>query len=176
MWYSSRISACRRELNSHDAAAPRILSGPPLRATQRPSAKCKFTEHESRVMSRAVANWNYMAPPCHLEPPHCVGRPAIRSVRGAAAASTAASTRGPSRRRLEYAACHGRQRGAGGDCCAPTGGATRPWQLHRQRSSGAALPNPSFKRSANGRPPGPAGRYAVHFLPAGPGVLPSSPA
>ena len=36
--------------------------------------------------------------------------------------------------------------------------------------------NPSFKRSANGRPPGPAGRYAVHFLPAGPGVLPSSPA
>ena len=39
-----------------------------------------------------------------------------------------------------------------------------------------AVPNPSFKRSANGRPPGPAGRYAVHFLPAGPGVLPSSPA
>ena len=36
--------------------------------------------------------------------------------------------------------------------------------------------NPSLKRSANGRPPGPAGRYGVHFLPAGPGVLPSSPA
>jgi hypothetical protein len=39
-----------------------------------------------------------------------------------------------------------------------------------------ALPNPSLKRSANGRPP-PAGRwYAVHFhRPAG-GGLPSSPA
>ena len=36
-------------------------------------------------------------------------------------------------------------------------------------------PNPSFKRSANGRPPGP--RYGVvYHPPRGPGVLPSSPA
>jgi len=39
-----------------------------------------------------------------------------------------------------------------------------------------ALPNPSLKRSANGRPPGPGRRYAVHFHRPGPGVLPSSPA
>ena len=39
-----------------------------------------------------------------------------------------------------------------------------------------ALPNPSFKRSANGRPPGPGRRYPVHFRQPGPGVLPSSPA
>jgi hypothetical protein len=37
-------------------------------------------------------------------------------------------------------------------------------------------PNPSLKRSANGRPPGPAWRYAVHFRQSGPGVLPLSPA
>jgi hypothetical protein len=37
-------------------------------------------------------------------------------------------------------------------------------------------PNPSLKRSANGRPPGPGWRYAVHFRQPGPGVLPSSPA
>ena len=37
-------------------------------------------------------------------------------------------------------------------------------------------PNPSLKRSANGRPPGPVWRYAVHFRQPGPGVLPSSPA
>ena len=37
-------------------------------------------------------------------------------------------------------------------------------------------PNPSLKRSANGRPPGPVCRYAVHFRQPGPGVLPSSPA
>jgi len=37
-------------------------------------------------------------------------------------------------------------------------------------------PNPSLKRSANGRPPGPVWRYAVHFRQPGPGVLPLSPA
>jgi hypothetical protein len=37
-------------------------------------------------------------------------------------------------------------------------------------------PNTSFKRSANGRPPGPVWRYAVHFRQPGPGVLPLSPA
>ena len=40
----------------------------------------------------------------------------------------------------------------------------------------ALRPNPSLKRSANGRPPGPVWRYAVHFRQPGPGVLPSSPA
>ena len=39
-----------------------------------------------------------------------------------------------------------------------------------------ARSNPSLKRSANGRPPGPVWRYAVHFRQPGPGVLPSSPA
>ena len=37
-------------------------------------------------------------------------------------------------------------------------------------------PNPSLKRSANGRPPAPGLRYAVHFLSPGAGVLPLSPA
>jgi hypothetical protein len=36
-------------------------------------------------------------------------------------------------------------------------------------------PNPSLKRSDNGRPPGPVWRYAVHFLSPGPGVTPSAP-
>ena len=36
--------------------------------------------------------------------------------------------------------------------------------------------NPSLNRSANGRPPGPVWRYAVHFRQPGPGVLPLSPA
>ena len=40
----------------------------------------------------------------------------------------------------------------------------------------ARMPNPSLKRSANGRPPGPVWRYAVHFRQPGPGVLPLSPA
>jgi hypothetical protein len=36
-------------------------------------------------------------------------------------------------------------------------------------------PNPSLKGSANGRPPAPGLRYAVHFLSPGAGVLPLSP-
>ena len=40
----------------------------------------------------------------------------------------------------------------------------------------AAWPNPSLKRSANGRPPGPVWRYAVHFRQPGPSVLPLPPA
>ena len=39
-----------------------------------------------------------------------------------------------------------------------------------------AWPNHSLKRSANGRPPGPVWRYAVHFRQPGPGALPLSPA
>jgi hypothetical protein len=38
-----------------------------------------------------------------------------------------------------------------------------------------AGPNPSLKRSANGRPPGPRGAL-VYPAPRGPGVLPLSPA
>ena len=49
-------------------------------------------------------------------------------------------------------------------------------QAARGMSRRRAVPNPSFKRSANGRPPGPGRRYPVHFRQPGPGVLPSSPA
>jgi hypothetical protein len=42
--------------------------------------------------------------------------------------------------------------------------------------SGALMPNPSLKRSANGRPPGPVWRYEVHSRQPGPGALPLSSA
>ena len=45
-----------------------------------------------------------------------------------------------------------------------------------QAGSRGVRPNPSLKRSANGRPPGLGRWYAVHFHRPGPGVLPSSPA
>ena len=37
------------------------------------------------------------------------------------------------------------------------------------------MPNPSLEARPNGRPPGPAWRYAVHFRQSGPGVLPLVP-
>ena len=40
----------------------------------------------------------------------------------------------------------------------------------------ARMPNPSLKRSDNGRPPGPGRWHTVHFHRPGPGVLPSSAA
>jgi hypothetical protein len=39
----------------------------------------------------------------------------------------------------------------------------------------AVKPNPSLKRSANGRPPGPGRWYGVHFHQPGPGGLPLAP-
>ena len=60
-------------------------------------------------------------------------------------------------------------------------GAERPAEWFAYKNTrviavATVLPNPSLKRSANGRPPGPRSRYGVHFLLRGPGVLPSSPA
>ena len=180
MRYASRIGACRRELSSHEAAEPREPGCPQERGRQQASPErgqaanhTSRPQRASRGRSSAVANRNCMAPQCHIEPAHCVGSSGVQSVRGAAAANTAAFTRGQLRRRLEYAARHGRQRGAGGAWCVPSR-ITGPWQAHRQCSSGAALPNPSLNRSANGRPPGPV-CGALHSPQPGPGVLPSSP-
>ena len=93
----------------------------------------------------------------------------------AAASSIAALVLAFVGRRLEYVACHGCQRGAGGTCSGP-GRVARPWQAHHHHASGATLPNPSVKPSPNGGPPGPGRRYAVHFRQPGPGVPPSVPA
>ena len=78
-------------------------------------------------------------------------------------------------RRLEFVVPLGKQRGAGRLGRAPSE-ITRHCQARRSRPRSTVLPNPSLKRSANGRPPGPVWRYAVHFRQPGPGVLPSSPA
>ena len=49
-------------------------------------------------------------------------------------------------------------------------------EMYAVRNARALRPNPSLKRSANGRPPGPAWWYAVHFHQSGPSVLPLAPA
>jgi hypothetical protein len=65
------------------------------------------------------------------------------------------------------------------DCSCPGAEREAEWSAHKDRqviATPPVLPNPSLKRSANSRPPGPVWRYAVHFRQPGPGVLPSSPA
>ena len=56
------------------------------------------------------------------------------------------------------------------------GGTVPRMQNHHFGNQRARMPNPSLKRSANGRPPAPGRWYAVHFHRPGAGVLPSSPA
>ena len=65
------------------------------------------------------------------------------------------------------------------DCSCPSAEREAEWSARKDSEVIAmppVLPNPSLKRRANGRPPGPGPRYGVHFLSPGPGVLPSSPA
>ena len=57
-----------------------------------------------------------------------------------------------------------------------TGSTISGMQNHPSGKRRTRMPNPSLKRSANGRPPGPGRWYGVHFHRPGPGILPSSPA
>jgi hypothetical protein len=76
-----------------------------------------------------------MEPQCYIDPPHYVAGFGLRSVcRAAASSGTSHFSRW---RRLEYLACHGRQRGAGGTCGGPRG-ITLPFQARRQCMVSAA--------------------------------------
>ena len=162
----NKVSACRRELNIHEAAKPlqqrcrlrRTWGQAPAKLSARPSIALAYQNASSRPVVGAPHNFKDKEPVCQVERAHCVGSTGVRSVRRAAAMSTCGSIRGQVPRRLEYVARHGCQRGAGRIC----GWSTRHWQVHHHPASGATLPNPSLKRSANGRPPGPGRRYVVH--------------
>ena len=182
MQYASKVSASRRGLNSHEAAKPRTASqlssqgkNPALRDLENLKTEIIAVSLSGHTGLGEQLTINDREPPCHIEPVNCVGSSGFQSVRRAAAAKVRSGLVGLQQRRLEYVPCIGPQRGAGGYRCWRTG-VTRPWQAQWYRLPCAALPNPSLKRSANGRPPGPVWRYAVHFRQPGPGVLPSSPA
>ena len=166
--YASRVSARRRGLNSHDAAKPRE----PGCLQERARTRSQFPRPRASTCEvSAATNWNYMEPVCHIEPVHCVASLAVQSVRRAAA-SIGAPGHGQWRR-LQHATRRRLQLRARYVWWPAR---IAHWHAHSRRTSCAALPNPSLKRSANGRPPGPVWRYAVHFRQPGPGVLSSSPA
>ena len=183
MQFSSRFSACRREPSSHEAASP--LNSARFEAAARVLGRVPQERSEGTQSRRAVP-----ASPASLTAP----APQRLGKSGAVRCCTALGLRGwtvsllgrltrafltvlwhPRGRRLQDPVRIGRQRGAGG----PGGTqprAAKPRYAFFLRLAKTALPNPSLKRSANGRPPGPGLRYGVHFLSPGPGVLPSSPA
>jgi hypothetical protein len=71
---------------------------------------------------------------------------------------------------LAAAVAHGREGNGARQCASGFQYAVRRSRIR------AARPNPSLKRSTNGRPPGPGRWYGVHFHRTGPGVLPLAPA
>ena len=156
MQCSIRVSAFRRELNSHDAVMPREDRYPLQRTWRQVPVECKWAERQSIIPSRqppremlragAAHNCKDKEPPCHIEPAHCVGSSGFQSVRRAAAISVDAPALGQVSRRLQYVARHGRQRGARSTCCGPQGitgpggpgvGAHRAQRCLTPRSSGA---------------------------------------
>ena len=185
MQYSSRVSAVRRERNSHDAANPRKASTrssqprPPTSSewghTVKHSVSSLRQSERALVTAGAAHNSKDKRPRWHIAAVCRSENTGFQSVHWAAAAGMGGLIGRHLRRRLECTARHGLRRGAGGSSGRPRE-ITGPWQAQPRRLTGAALPNPSLKRSANGRPPGPVWRYAVHFRQPGPGALPLSPA
>ena len=102
MRYSSRKCACRRELNSHDAAEPREVGHLSLqlqskwslsKARSEPIYTTVWSIKRGAEIGSGSLQLKDMGPPCHINPPVCVGRAGFQSVRRAAAISSAASAR-----------------------------------------------------------------------------------
>ena len=182
MQYASRVSALRRELSSHEAAEPQ-----PIRCRREPDQA-----HPQVVAPRHALK---SLPAAQAQPDHEL------ELEEAAVLRLASNTGLSLLRRLSaalrpakgYQAVAGtvgdRQEGRGREVGCSRGQQTKrevPLLHFSSRRAGgrispvcpshALMPNPSLKRSANGRPPCPVWRYAVHFRQPGPGVLPSSPA
>ena len=178
MWWSSRVSALRREPNSLGAPEPQAQHRPHERVREQaarergPAQGQPFQFQPSTAVVCAGDQGSYLAPLQSIKPAHCVGSSGVQSVPRAAVsmATPAVGQCG----RLEYVARHSRQRGAGSPCCAAPSTAV-PWRGHSHYGLSKALPNPSFKPSPNGVPRGPGRRYAVHFRHPSPRVTPLVP-
>ena len=171
---SSRVSALRRELNSHNAASREHRAGAATpRSSGTPSGMRGFGKEHFRLVRRVSSgeelNTNDREPPCQVGLQHCVGSPGFRPVHRAAA-SFHAEIHGP-RRRLEDVARHGRQRGAG----SLRGSPGKDSKVALLTSRRASLPNPSLTPSPNSKMPGPV-CGAVHSPQPGPGIFLPVPA
>ncbi len=175
MRYANRVSALRRELNSHEKAFSQRDSAPSRDIGRRLNDTVWWHHKRTRSSKRDNAS---------LGAAH---KPSL----GAALPGSTTALRGSNRFqpvhgaagnnssfchchcwRLETVAHHHLQRGAVGTC----GTRPRTTEPQLQCAPRTSPPNPSLKRSANGRPPGPGHRYGVHCLWPGPGGLPLSPA
>ena len=160
----SKVSACRRTLNSHEAASPHDSSAPQ-------------TAHSSSLAIRSVSFTQAATLKSSLGPQVRSGHEPQAQLEEAALLRLASSALGSCVRRVSTAFCSAGSHKACSGAVRP-GRRTRTKVVlpgHSSASHGAARPNPSLKLSPNGGPPGPGRRYAVHCLQPGPGVPPSVP-
>ena len=178
MQYASRFSACRRELNSHDAAKPQTADRthdrcPGLTTCSRRIASLQTTQ--LKPLHKPEGWWarrtDDLTPPRQFEQPNCVATGGFHPVHGAAANNGA--LRRSHGRRLEDVARQHRMRGTGGNSCWRAG-AAGTWQISRMRKINTALPNPSVEARPNGKAPGPPPGFVYHPS-GGPGASPSAP-
>jgi hypothetical protein len=176
-WFS-KVSACRRMLNSHDAASREN------RAASK-SPRCSAFGPEQRGIGRTgpqqaqqavecgeskASDWQ---PQCQVGSRHGVGTLCIQSVRRATEASSCAGFT-CAQRWLRNVASQGHERGAGNNWSTATS-AARSRLVRSVASHGASRPNPSLKLSPNGGPRGPRRLYLVHSRQPGPRVPPLVP-
>ncbi len=174
----SKVSACRRVLNSHDAASRenRAANKAP-RCSDFPLAQHGIGRDWLQQARQAVegneSSANDWQPQCQVAAPHGVGTLSIQSVRRATEASSCSAIT-CALQWLRNIASQGRERGAASNWSTPTS-AARSRQVRCVASPGASRPNPSLKLSPNGGPRGPGRRYLVHSRQPGPRVPPSVP-
>ena len=98
----SRVSACRRKVNSHEAVEPQGVSRPSLGAPEQVVAEqspiranlCGCLVHKLGAETGSGSPQRKdMRPLCQIEPPACVGSTGFQSVRRAAAVSSASVCR-----------------------------------------------------------------------------------
>ena len=174
----SKVSALRREPNSHKAAEPRNT----FVARHVASLHCATSQwrqsmsnlHRPCIGHQAVelARRFYLAPPCRLALMNFVEAAVFRQITPSALCRPSARRRKPWR----HGASQLGQRGAGSVWLVPAAPAAVAY-FRCLASARTALPNPSFKRSTNSvaRQPSSAGP-AAHFALAAQRAMPSSPA
>ena len=178
MQCSSRVSASRRELNSHEAASPLSSAEREPKARLRGNAPQERRE-EDQTPQEGVSR-TAGAKDCAAERHGQVAlsrtyialraRPLIVSLWSRRCRSRVAFAQHTHERRIQDTGRQLNRRRAGSFGVAPLG-VSNPLQVHCLQSASAALPNPTLKRTRNGMALGPRGRV-VYLRPRGPSATP----
>ena len=178
MQCSSRVSASRRELNSHEAAS--LLSSAEREPKVRLRGNAPQQRREKDQTPQEGASRTAGIKDCAVErhgqdalSRTCIAlraRPLIVSLWSRRCRSRVAFAQHTLERRIQDTGRQLNRRRAGGFGVAALG-VSNPFQVHCLQSASAALPNPTLKRTRNGMALGTRGRV-VYLRPRGPSAKP----